>query len=263
MPYAFNNDSRLYYEVHGSGTPLVLISGMGGDLGFWTDSISRLQHHFQVIVFDNRGIGRSDTPDTPYSMELFADDLAAILEAVQVESAHILGFSLGGCVAQAFALKYPDKLRKLIIAASYAKIGVQAELYLDAVLSVYESGATAEQMYRLVLPWLFSPHYPGTPENSAFLEFDHDDPYPQPLHGFKQQYLGLKGFDARSRLNQIQAPTLVMAGQRDALIPIESAQELIQGIPNCQHFFFPNEGHLFNVEQPDVFHEKLLAYLNS
>lgn len=260
MPHTQN--STLYYEVHGSGQPLVLISGLGGDATFWTSSLVTLTRHFQVIIFDNRGIGRSAMPDVPYTIEQMADDIADLLDELRIQTAHILGFSMGGCIAQAFAVRHPHRLQKLIISASYARMGRQSQWFIDAVLSVYETGATGKQMYYLILPWLFSSGYLKRPESDTMLDFDENDPLQQPLHAFRRQYLAQREFDYRAELAQITAPTLVLAGENDALVPLADARELASGIPHSHFFAFPEAGHLFNWEQPRLFHTRVLEFLS-
>lgn len=259
MPYTQN--TTLYYEIHGSGPPLVLISGLGGDATFWTGSLLALTRHFQVIIFDNRGIGRSAMPDIPYTIEGLADDVAFLLDELGIQAAHVLGFSMGGCIAQSFALRHAHRLEKLIIAASYARIGRQAEWFLDAVLSVYETGATPKQMYYLILPWLFSPGYLKRPESDAMLAFDENDPLQQPLYAFRWHYHAQREFDCRTELAQITAPTLVLAGEHDALVPLADTRELASSIPGSRFFAFPEAGHLFNWEQPQLFHTQVIAFL--
>ena len=105
MPYLQCNGISVYYETYGEGQPIILISGLGGDRTFWQPSIENFAANFQMILFDTRGIGRTDAPEGPYSMDLFADDLASLMEGLHIESAHILGYSMGGNIALKFALK--------------------------------------------------------------------------------------------------------------------------------------------------------------
>ncbi len=109
MPLITANNISIYYEIHGEGEPLILISGMGGDRTFWQSSIGPLSKCYKVIVFDTRGIGKTDAPTAPYSMEMFADDLAGLMEGLQIEKAHILGFSMGGNIAQFLQPVIPKK----------------------------------------------------------------------------------------------------------------------------------------------------------
>lgn len=101
------NDIDMYYEIHGEGEPLVLIEGLGYSTWMWCKQVEELSKKFKVIIFDNRGVGETDKPDMEYSIEMFADDLADLLSKLEIKKAHILGVSMGGFVAQEFAIKYP------------------------------------------------------------------------------------------------------------------------------------------------------------
>lgn len=261
MPAVASNGISLYYEIYGDGPPLVLISGLGGDRTFWSASVERLSPRFRVIVFDTRGIGKSDAPREPYTMEQFADDLAGLLDAIGIERAHVLGFSMGGNIALAFALRYPERVDKLVLASSFAVMNKQARLFLDAVLSVYEGGATSKMMFDLIAPWLFSASFLDAPANAAYLQYDENDPDQQPFYAWKNQYLAQQAFDVVSRLREIEKPTLVISGQMDRLAHEEDSVLLAEKIKNAIHRSIPGSGHLVNYEDPDSFHDSILAFL--
>src|SRR4051794_19933491 len=115
MPYADNDGTRIYWEEHGSGEPLLLIMGLGYTLDMWYRTTPVFAEHYRVIVFDNRGVGRSDVPPGPYALSLMASDAARVMDAAGVESAHVFGVSMGGMIAQEFALRYPARVRSLVL----------------------------------------------------------------------------------------------------------------------------------------------------
>lgn len=223
MPHQHINNINIYYESHGTGEPLILISGLGGDRTFWQASLDTLSEHFQVIIFDTRGIGRTDQPESPYSMAMFADDFAGLMTALDIPKAHILGFSMGGQIALQFALTFPDKVNKLIIAASCARLNTQIRLYVDAVLDVYQGGISTKQMFELVAPWLFSNAFLSVPGNEAYLQFDENDPEQQPLYAWRNQYLAQRAFDITPQLKNIQAAPLIITGELDAFAQLSDA----------------------------------------
>jgi len=113
--FAEINGIKICYEIKGEGEPLILVHGFGADKEVWIAQFEPLSKHFKVVRFDNRGAGKSDRPDEPYSMEMFADDVAGLMDHLGIDKAHILGWSLGGMIVQTFAIKYPERLRKLIL----------------------------------------------------------------------------------------------------------------------------------------------------
>jgi 3-oxoadipate enol-lactonase len=219
MAYQQINGISMYYEVHGTGEPLVLISGCGGDHTFWQTTIPTLAAHFQVIVFVH-----AYAPEGLYTMGLFADDVAGLMDALHLKKASVLGFSMGGCIAQAFAIAYPHRVSKLILAASFAVMNTQARLFLDAVLSVYEQGATTRQMFESILPWLFSNRFLSLPENADYLVYDENEPNPQHMYAWRAQYLAQQPYTSLPALSGIQVPTLVLAGEQDRLASVEDAE---------------------------------------
>lgn len=255
------NGISLYYEVHGTGEPLILISGLGGDHTFWQPSLPVLATHFQVLIYDTRGIGQTDAPDGAYSMAIFADDLAHLMDALHLEKAHILGFSMGGMIAQAFAVAYPRRVSSLILAATFAVMNTQARLFLDAVLSVYEQGASTRQMFALILPWLFSERFLANPANAAYLVYDENDPYPQPMHAWRAQYKAQQQYSGFPSVCSIRVPVLLLAGEQDRLAHREDAERLAAAINHAQLAIIPDSGHLINYEQPDLFHQHILDFL--
>ncbi len=262
MPHTQCNGISVYYEVHGEGVPLILISGLGGDRTFWQPSIQVLSSHFQVVVFDTRGIGKTDAPTEPYSMTMFADDLACLMDTLHLEKAHILGFSMGGNIALAFAAKYPTRILHLIIAVSFATMNKQTRLFLDAVLSIYEHGASTKQMFELIAPWLFSVQFLSDPANAAFLHYDENEPDQQPLYAWRNQYLAQQQFDGTSLLSAIKVPTLILAGEQDRLAHLQDSEILAQNIENAILEIIPHSGHLINYEYPDLFHKHVLDFLS-
>jgi pimeloyl-ACP methyl ester carboxylesterase len=263
MPHLLSNNINIYYEIYGKGQPLILISGLGGDRTFWQASIGPLSGKFQVIIFDTRGIGRTDAPEEPYSMEMFADDLAGLLDALQIPQANILGFSMGGQIALQFALKYAERVGKLIIAAPCAKLNTQIRLYVDAVLDVYEGGISAKQMFELIAPWLFSNNFLSVPGNEAYLQYDENDPEQQPLYAWRNQYLAQRAFDITHCLKDIKAAPLIITGELDVFAQMSDAKTLHEGLPSSRLEVIPGAGHLFNFEQPEMFHDAVINYLNS
>jgi 3-oxoadipate enol-lactonase len=122
MPTIRVNDIDMYYEIHGEGEPVVLIAGLNSDHTLYTAIIPKLAERYQVVAFDNRGVGRSDKPDIPYSIDMMADDTAGLLNTLGIQQAHILGTSLGGRIAASLALRYPSQIKSLILVSTVLKM---------------------------------------------------------------------------------------------------------------------------------------------
>jgi len=212
MPTIQVNDIRMYYEVHGEGEPLVLILGLGTDLSEWSAIIEGLARRYRVIAFDNRGAGRTDKPDQPYTVERMADDTAGLLRTLGVERAHVLGVSLGGRIALALALRHPERAQKLILVSTSARTARRSHWF--SALSLLSSA-----------PLLRSK-------------------YPQPRYAFVRQREASTTFNCADRLGEIHAPTLILHGRSDKTVPYALAEELHAGIAGSQLLPFEG-GHIF------------------
>lgn len=262
MPTINCNGINIYFETHGEGMPLVLISGLGGDHFFWQSSLDFLSTKFQVITLDTRGIGQTDTPKEDYSIELFADDIIALLNELEIEKANILGFSMGGNIALTLSLNYPKRVGKLIIAASNAVMNARIRLFVDSVLDVYESGISSKQMFNLICPWLYSTSFLSNPKNAVFLEYDENDPYQQPLFAWKNQYLAQRKYNVVDHIFKIKSPTLILNGECGPFATLADAKILSDKIENSVIQIIPQSGHLINYENPELFHKYILDFLN-
>ncbi|MFF6983478.1 alpha/beta fold hydrolase [Streptomyces sp. NPDC008343] len=250
----------VHWTDDGHGEPVVLLHGLGGDASFWEAERKALAERFRVIAIDLRGSGLTPTSAVGAGIDDLADDVAAVLADQALGSAHIVGFSMGGLVAQAFAVRHPESTDRLVLAATYAAMGAQSRLFLDAVLDVYSGGATPRQMFDLICPWLFSTDFLADPANGVFLQYPEDDPLEQSLEDWRALYLAQQVFDGSAALSTITAPTLILAGDEDQLAPVREAEILARGIPGARLRTLPG-GHLFNVEAPDTFLDAVRSHL--
>ncbi len=261
MPTAPIRDLMMYYEEKGSGEPLVLIMGLGADLQAWAFQVPALAQGFRVITFDNRGAGRTSAPDRPYTIAQMADDVAGLLDHLKVTKAHILGFSMGGAVAQEFALKYPARVNKLILVSTAASFeGATANL-VKSWVDVRRSNLSREQVVRLTANWLYSAEllddaarFEGSIKNSLA------NPYAQQDHAFLRQAQAVLAFGAKDRAATIKAPTLVLAGKEDILVPPRRSEKLAALIPGATAQTLSG-GHLGIVEFAPEYNEAILSFL--
>lgn len=266
MPVAFVNGINIYYEEHGHGFPLALIAGLGHASWSYFRQVDDLARDFRVITFDNRGVGKTDKPDQDYSISMFADDTSGLLEALGIEKAHVLGASMGGYIAQTLAWSHPDIVEKLVL------------------VSTMFGGPSAVPMPASTLSFLTS-RPQGTPEeivrrglalatSEDFVERDPDAvrkivafqlSCPQPGSAYLRQLAACAAFLAdpstERRLADIKAPTLVLAGRDDKVVPAENATLLAARIPGARCVIMEGAGHLMFIQRPEEFNNLLRSFL--
>lgn len=261
MPKVRVGDINLCYEAQGEGEPLLLIYGLAGRGNGFLYQTPELSKHFRTITFDNRGVGETDQPDEPYSMVQMADDAAGLLDTLGIESANVFGISMGGMIAQELTLRHPQKVRKLALGCTHC--GVKHCLPSPAwVTEIFKSlpGKPREQVVRECAAFNYSPHTikhnPQLIESLVPLFVDNR----QRLKPYLNQLGAVYGFDAYDRLPQIDAPTLVLTGADDPLIPPGNAKIIAERIPNARLIEFTEAGHLFFIEKADEVNRTLLVF---
>ncbi len=230
MPTVKVNDINMYYEIRGDGEPLVLIAGLGTNLTIYEPIIAGLSKKYRVIAFDNRGVGRSDKPDIPYTIEMMADDTAGLLKTIGIKQAHVLGISMGGRIAMALALQHPDMVESLVLTSTYARQRGDLKLPLRLTL------------IKLIVERLKK--------------------YPQPRYAFYRQMRASRSYDCSDRLGQIRVSTLILHGKQDNLAPLPLAIELHEGITGSKIITFEG-GHTFFNRIKDQFCKTVMDFLAS
>ncbi|MHB8377312.1 MAG: alpha/beta fold hydrolase [Dehalococcoidia bacterium] len=263
------NGIDIYYEQHGepAAEPVLLIMGFTGNAAAWGPQVPALAARYHVIAFDNRGAGRSAQPDGPYTMQQLAADAAAVLDQVGIDSAHIIGASMGGMIAQEFALRYPRRVRTLVLActtpggphsAGYDEMkAASAELWEVDDLA---AAMTPERMQQNMLE-LFTPEFLASP-GPGFAQFVGSVlQYPPTLTGMRGQMQAILAHDTYDRLPHIAAPTLVIAGDADPLLLPENSRILAARIPGAELHLFPGQRHGFTAEKPDESNAVIIDFL--
>jgi pimeloyl-ACP methyl ester carboxylesterase len=265
MPKVKVGDINIYYEVHGKGEALVLIMGLGGSSAWWFWSVPVFSRDYRVVAFDNRGTGQSDKPDIPYTMDMMAGDLSGLLEAIGVDVAHIFGVSMGGMIAQHFALNYPKKVISLILGCTTCggPHSIIADVEAMSALSDIErmQRQTPEERAREMIPFLWSQEFINKNEDFIKQFIAKITEYVTPLHGYIGQVEAITGHDTYERLPEIKVPTLVIAGDADRLVPVENSRLLASRIPNAELVILKNMGHGFNIEAEDATNKAILRFL--
>jgi pimeloyl-ACP methyl ester carboxylesterase len=237
MPSVKVNDIMVYYEVKGEGFPLVMIMGLGGNVDWWDPRmVLGLSKNFRMVMFDNRGAGRTDVSDREYTIGLFADDTAGLMDALGVSRAHVLGISMGGMIAQELVLNHPERVEKLVLCSTFcggAK-SVQADPEVLGTLTADLSGLSAEEVAKIIVPFCLTKDF--IDDNPDFVERMTRQILRAPISGkaFTRQLSAIMEFDTFDRLSQVRAPTLVLRGRRDILIPPENGSILAEAIPDAR-----------------------------
>jgi pimeloyl-ACP methyl ester carboxylesterase len=260
MPYTNVNGIKIYYEIYGDGYPVVLIGGLGSQIQSWATQIPIYSRHFQVIVFDNRGMGRSDKPDMPYTTELMADDTAMLLNSLGIECAHIAGKSMGGMIGQWLAIKYPEKVEKLVLgctSASRDEVG-------NEILRMGREIATKVGVKTVWLTALFlgytrayiEKNLSATKESLATVSDN-----PEALSGYLRQSFACEAHNTRDLVGSIKAPTLVMLGEHDLIASPKRSRELAELISGARLKVFEGVGHGFWRERQEEVDRLVLDFL--
>jgi pimeloyl-ACP methyl ester carboxylesterase len=250
----------IYYETWGRGEPLLLISGLATDLRIWACQRLVFGRRFRCIALDNRGSGRSDKPDGPYTLEQMAADAVAVLDAEGVGRAHVVGHSMGSYIAQVLAVQYPDRLRSLTLAGTACR----HQPWRLELLARWQETARHHGVHawaRRAFPYLLGPRTAWT--LGLFINLLWPIILQQPAHAFDSQIEAILGAPEgeRGRLSEIEAPTLVVCGSRDTLTTPADAAEITALIPDARVVTLKGAGHGLMLEAAPDFNAAVLEFL--
>ncbi len=264
MQYAQNGSVRLAFDVDGDGPPLLLVHGLGYCRAGWGPVAALLAEHFRVVRFDNRGVGDSDAPRGPYTVDSMTGDALAVLDAAGLEHAHVLGVSLGGLVAQSLAAAFPARVDRLVLVGS-TQGGIHSHGVPHASLRLLAEAAALDRdelLRRLVGNALSPRTLADRPELvEEILAYRHR--HPPHLGPWLSQAAAGAWFGLVGRRRPISAPTLVLHGTDDEVMDPRNGEVLAQGIPGSQLVVFEHTGHLLFWEQPERFVAEVAAFCES
>jgi 3-oxoadipate enol-lactonase len=267
MAVAQVNGIDVYYEIHGSGERVVVISGTGGDLRSDPGRAkSLLAQNFEVLLYDQRGLGQSGKPDEPYTMAHYADDAAGLMASIGWDRAHVMGISFGGMVAQQFALRYPERINKLVLACTSSGGDGGASFDLLSVHDLHTAERLAITMPIMdmrndlsVDPPILAPWFDVLlPVFKANKPLNRDDP--NAAMGARRQLEARLGHNVYDQLDQICARTFVIGGMFDAQAPVANVNALASAIDGSTVQFFDG-GHLFLLQDPSAW-PSVVGFLN-
>jgi pimeloyl-ACP methyl ester carboxylesterase len=247
------SEPRIAWERRGSGPPLLLIHGLGYARWGWEPVLDGLTRSFEVLLFDNRGIGESEAPPGPYTAEAMAGDAARVLDEAGVERANVLGSSLGGMVAQELALSRPERVERLVLASTHPG-GAQAHPMPQRTLELMTSGASLRQFVENALE-------PDPRPDLVARILVHREGTAQPFDAWAAQAAAGATFDAYDRLGALAAPTLVQTGDGDVVVDPRNSELLVELISDARQSVFEGAGHLFFWQEPGRFVRELEEFL--
>ena len=257
------NKIDIAYRIDGSGDPVILIGGFTMVKEAWGFQVPDLAEHFQVITFDNRGVGGSTVPAEPFTIADMAADTIGLMDALDIPSAHFFGVSMGGLIAQVLALDYPDRVKKAALGCTThgGKHAVQPKPEVMAILGkAADPGIPPEESVRMRLPVIMSETF--LKENPRRVEaYVAEGLRHMPTaQGAKGQMGALSRFNVRDRLGEITCPVLVITGSKDQMMPPENARLLADGISGAELFIIEGAGHSFFFEAPEKVNRALIDF---
>jgi pimeloyl-ACP methyl ester carboxylesterase len=260
MPKIYVNGIHLFYDVQGVGEALVLIAGFDCDNSYWSRVMPALVSKYQVIRLDNRGVGQSSTPDSPYTIQQMAEDVLSLLDYLGISKAHIAGHSMGGQIAQELALAHPEKVKSLILLSSWTK----GDAKFNALIEMF--GDLAKDLdgiiyQKVLLPWAYTEKFYSSGEIAEIIKFIEQYPFLPTSRGLYYQSRAIICNDTSNRISNISRPTLVVVGKEDILTPVEFSSLLADGIPNAELVVLEHGGHGFLIESADAVMKVMLNFL--
>jgi 3-oxoadipate enol-lactonase len=261
MPVAQVNGIDINYRMEGDGEEtVVLVNGLADDLETWMFQVDDLlAAGYRVVRFDNRGVGSSSMPPGPYTTRLFAEDTKALVDHLGLRGFHMLGVSMGGMIAQEYAIAHGEDLRSLVLACTYAAPGP----FCSRMFAMWADMAPVNGVpfiMRDVTLWAFTvPFFEEREEELREFEAGMAE-LPQPTEAYLAQLSSIRTHDASGRLDGIATPTLVLAGEEDILIPVVLSRRLAAGIPGAELRTTPG-GHACIWEHPKPFNDIVIEFL--
>jgi pimeloyl-ACP methyl ester carboxylesterase len=233
--------------------------GLGYSLEMWHRTLPMLAGHYRTIVFDNRGVGRSDVPPGPYPIATMAADAAAVMDSAGMERAHVFGVSMGGMIAQELALQQPQRVLSLILGCTHCGMtkAVPADPQVIKLLFT-RATMTPDEAFEATVPIVYDP---GTPRERIEEDFALRRRHYPTERGYLAQLQGIMSWESASRLGRLSVPTLIIHGESDRLVPPENGRILAELIPGARLLMLSEASHIFMTDQPDSSNRAILDFL--
>lgn len=242
MPFAEFNGIRMYYEVYGEGSPVVLVTGFSGDTTFYKDLIPVVAEKHKVIVFDNRGAGKTEFKGDMIHYQNFVDDIKCLFDHLKIDKAHILGWSMGAHMCQEFAVQYPEKLKSLTLISAYPYRPARSSYFMHGICDcILEGKASPDYVIMMTNAFCFTEDLFSAMERKGRRFGSVEGLNPK---GLKAQMIALDTFDTREKIKDISAPTLSIHGLSDIMVEPKLGDYISDRIPGCKVIRIENVGHI-------------------
>ncbi len=261
MPKVNVGSLELFYQQAGSGAPVLFISGMGSDHTMWGYQVRAFKGSYRCVCFDNRDVGRSSQAAAPYSVRDIAADVVGLLDALGIEKAHVVGWSMGGAIAQELVINHSQRVRSLCLIATYTSGDPRGSANLNA-WKLLRQRLSPREYQEAIYPWVFTWRdylKPGLVE--SFIQKAVDNPYPQSQAAYERQVDAVLGHNAEDRLHLIPSPTLVLAGEEDILAPLRFSRILAERIPSARLEVIREAGHALIWTHAEAVNQALRGFL--
>ncbi len=254
------NDIQINYELTGQkSAPVVMLShSLASSMVMWNPQLDALESHFQVLRYDMRGHGASDAPDGAYTLEVLAADAVALLDALEIDTVHFVGLSIGGMIGQGLGLNHGNRLKTLTLCDTSAIMPEMAQPILQERIDAARENGMDDQVDGTLERWFTTEFLEKNPPEVKIIR---QQIMATPLAGYIGCSEALKGLNYLDRLSEISLPTLIMVGEEDPGTPVEASEAIHERIAGSQLVVLPAARHLSNIEQAEAFNKALMAFL--
>jgi 3-oxoadipate enol-lactonase len=262
MPTIQANGQTLYYEVHGEGEPLLLVMGLAADTMAWALQVPAFSAGYRTVSFDNRDVGQSSMAEAPYEITDMAQDTLALADALELESFHLVGVSMGGAIAQEVALAAPDRVRTLTLAMTWPRGGAWAAKLSELWSARVEHMSREQRVDELMLLTLSEDFFENAEGVAWLRDLMLQNPHPQSADAFARQLDASSRHDTRERLGSVAMPAHVIGAEHDILVPVWKSRELAELIPGARLSVVDAGPHGANLERAEEFNRLVLDFLD-
>ncbi|MFW9988033.1 MAG: alpha/beta fold hydrolase [Candidatus Odinarchaeota archaeon] len=270
MPKIRVNGINIYYEIYGNGFPFVMINGQSGTVNsfkslklIFNQFISLFSKDFKTILFDKRGIGQTDDIDKQYTIKTLADDVVGLMENLNLEKANIIGFSMGGLIAQELMINYPEKIEKSVIGATHYGMSryIMPSEEVTNIMMRNQEGLSPEEIVKSQISLAYTEKF--IKNNLNFIDTIIQNYISNPItpEAYQKQINAILRFNSSRRLKKVQLPTLVLHGRHDLLVPVRNAEILAELIHGTKLRIFENSAHTLLIEEPVEVLNEILNFL--